>query len=304
MQPAPPKEESLFSWAKSFKIPLSITLRNDEPLGTDPVWGEAETSRSRTYLLWPWISRTRTPLCSCSCSLSGRSESHRPFYPLGRSICLIKTTMDSLDQINCSSRPLFPLRDGEACLWGVCCGAGTAMNPLWLGGDCVLAAGESQDFLRGLGAPGVTAVPPPFWGNQTEMCLRWKISSLFFWPSMSKWLVFTPEEENALKMSEFARNRNAEWSVASLFLGQWCHKGPKRWISQLRARTSLRKHHCFLKLSQTEGFKAFSRTANLPVLGLLSKRFLGAGGCKGGCCISWSSWKGLAASSAIPPGKV
>ena len=44
---------------------------------------------------------------------------------------------------------------------------------------------------------------------------------------MSKWLVFTLEEENTLKMSEFARNRNAERSVASLFWGSDATKALK-----------------------------------------------------------------------------
>lgn len=74
-----------------------------------------------------------------------------------------------------------------------------------------------------------------------------------------------------------------------LFFGVVMPKGPKRHISQLRAHTSLWKHHCFLKLSQTEAFKAFSRTADLPALGLLPKRFLRDGGCEGGYHISRSS---------------
>lgn len=66
------------------------------------------------------------------------------------------------------------------------------------------------------------------------------------------------------------------------FGGQKCYEGLKRRISQLCACISHWKHHCFLKLSQTEAFNASSRTADLPVLGLLSKRFLRAGECKGG----------------------
>lgn len=73
MQPVPPKEGSLFFWASSLKIPFSITLGNDEPLGTDPVQGGAETSHSRTCFLWLWISRTWTPLCSAlETSLGGQ----------------------------------------------------------------------------------------------------------------------------------------------------------------------------------------------------------------------------------------
>lgn len=128
------------------------------------------------------------------------------------------------------------------------------------------------------------------------MFLTWKMSSLFIYHSISKSLVFSPEEENTLRMSVFARNRNAEWSVASPFLGQWYHKG----ISQLRACTFFWKQYCFLKLFQTKAFKAFSGTADLPVVGLLPKRFLETEGYKEGHHVSWPSWKGLAASSTIP----
>lgn len=128
------------------------------------------------------------------------------------------------------------------------------------------------------------------------MFLTRKTSSLFLWHSISKSLIFSPEEKNTLRMSVFARNRNAEWSVVSLFLGQWCHKG----ISQLCACTFFWKQYCFLKLSQTKAFKAFSGTADLPIAELSPKRFLEAERYKEGHHISWSSWKGLAASSTIP----
>lgn len=136
--------------------------------------------------------------------------------------------------------------------------------------------------------------------KEVKLFVTRKTSSLFLWHSISKSFVFTPGEETTLRMSVFARNRNVEWSVVSLFLGRWCHKG----MSQLCSCTFLWKQYCFLKLSQTKSFKAFSGTADLPVTALLPKRFLEAEGYKEGQNISWTSWKGPASSSTILSEKV
>lgn len=194
-------------------------------------------------------------------------------------------------------------------LCGAGSGAGAAVNPLWRGGG--IACGElgSHKISQGVWEPQESWQSNLLYGNQAEMFLRWKISSLFLWHIMSTWLVFKPEEEHTLKVSACKKHILSDLWLFFFFLrgggvGNDA-KGPKRSISQLHACSSLWKHCCFLKLSQSEAFKGFLKDCRPLCAWALTKKVpQGPVGCKRGYCISWSSQKGLAASSAIPSGKV
>lgn len=209
----------------------------------------------------------------CSWNLSGMSERHRLLHPLGWTICHIKTPVDSPDWKNCFSRPQFPLEDGVTFWWGGCFRAGPAMYPLF--DKLHVSSWGTATFPEVFGNSGSHGRILHYGETKLKYFLSEKLAVCSF-GMVYQSHKFSPQRKKTPSECQCLKEQKC-WVICGFsFFGQWCHKS----ISQLCACSFLWKQYCFLKLSQPKAFEAFSGTADLPVVGLLPKRFLEAEGYK------------------------